>query len=299
MKKSDDKPVVAGIGELLWDILPAGKQLGGAPFNFAYHASQAGCEGIVISAVGKDELGKEIIKQVQKLGLTSQFIQFNLYPTGVVSIKLDENGNPQYTIHENVAWDHLHWDKSLAKIVTKLDAVCFGSLIQRNWDAKKTILKFLKNVNSGCLKVFDINLRQHYFSREIVVESLQLSDILKLNEDELQVISDYLNLKGNVEFQLKYIFREFNLKYLAYTMGSEGSILLSANEESFMKVPKIKVVDTVGAGDSFTAMMVAGILYKKNIRTIHKCATDVAAYVCKQHGATPKIPIELLKSIVK
>lgn len=285
----DKKYKVAGIGELLWDVLPSGKQAGGAPFNFAYHAGQAGCEPYVYSAVGKDDLGRELLLKASQIGINDKYIQENNYPTSTVAITLNSQGHPDYTIYENVAWDFMSWNTNMNELSKKLDAVCFGSLAQRNPVSEQAIRSFLAALNPECLKVFDINLRQRYFNKETIVKSLQLADVLKLNDEELPILSQYFDLKGEVDNQLKAIIKKFCLKYIVYTMGSEGSIIISPDDYSFMKAPKVNVCDTVGAGDSFTATLVAGLLHQTSLREVHKNATEVAAYVCTQKGAIPPI----------
>jgi fructokinase len=276
---------VAGIGELLWDVLPSGKQLGGAPFNFAYHAGQAGCEPYVVSAIGKDELGAEIIEKANQLAISCKYIQKNNYPTSTVTVHLDENGHPEYTIHEDVAWDYIHWNKEMNGLSKELDAVCFGSLAQRTPVSAQTINSFLGELKQDCIKVFDINLRQHYFNEITITESLKMVNILKLNDEELSVLSKYFKLTGNVNNQLNILIEKFNLEYIVYTMGSKGSIIITSGDYSVMEAPKVKVRDTVGAGDAFTATFIAGLLQKKSLAEIHKKATEVAAFVCTQIGA--------------
>ena len=189
--KSQQKKV-AGIGELLWDLLPDGKQLGGAPCNFAYHALQAGCEAFVISALGCDKEGEEILQVMDQLQLNTSFVQSTpSFPTGTVSVKLNSAGVPDYTIHQNVAWDHIAWGANLESLAQDIDAVCFGSLAQRNALSKETIRRFLKATNTECLRVFDINLRQSFYRREDIVYSLEMANVLKLNEDELPVLCTY------------------------------------------------------------------------------------------------------------
>ena len=290
-----NKPVVAGIGELLWDVLPSGKQLGGAPCNFAFHAKQAGCESYVISSVGKDDLGKELMNVVLQLGLPNKYIQENEFPTSTVSVKLDKEGHPDFTIHENVAWDHIRWNGDLDEIAKELDAVCFGSLAQRNKESEKSIRSFLTATKDDCLKVFDINLRQTYYSRDIINNSLEVSNILKLNEDELPIVSDYFGFKGSADDQLEQIIKAFNLKYVVYTLGSKGSIIKSEKETSFTEVHQIKVEDTVGAGDAFTAIFIAGILKGIPLKETHKKATEFAAMVCTRKGATPKLNVNIFE----
>jgi fructokinase len=287
------KPIVAGIGELLWDMLPSGKQLGGAPCNFAWHAMQAGCECHVVSAIGTDDLGDELIGTVQKLGISDRFVQRNQYPTSTVSITLNDQGHPDYTIHEHVAWDYIEWDDEIKQLASTLDALCFGSLAQRNAGSKESILSLVRATRPDCLKVFDINLRQHYFTRETIMESLALADVLKLNEDELPVVAGFTGLKGGVRQQLDELIRLMNLKYVVYTMGSQGSILVSIDEFSFIEAPRVTVADTVGAGDAFTAIFTSGILKKKPLTEIHRKATEIAAWVCTQKGATSKWPNSL------
>lgn len=290
-----NKKLVTGIGELLWDMLPQGKQIGGAPYNFSFHASQAGCKSYIISAVGNDNLGKEILSSVNQLNLNDKFIQINSHPTGNVAVKLNEKGHPDYKIAENVAWDYIEWDSALAGLAIEIDAVCFGSLAQRNSTSRNTILNFIEAVPKNCLKVFDINLRQNFYNPELLRESLENANILKLNEEELQVLATLFSLNGKTENQLLKLSENFGLEYIAYTMGSKGSLLLSMEESSFIKAPKVEVVDTVGAGDSFTAVLVTGILNEIPLTEIHNKATEVAAFVCKCAGATPLIDKGLLQ----
>lgn len=284
-----EKKIVTGIGELLWDLLPEGKQLGGAPCNFAFHAMQNGCESFIVSAVGNDKLGTEIIDTIHSLALSSKFIQHNSHTTGNVTVLLDENGQPDYTIHENVAWDFITWEASLIDLAKKTHAVCFGSLAQRNEVSEQSIHKFMNSVSEECLKVFDINLRQHYYSPETIHKSLRHANVLKLNDDELPVIASFYSLGGTIENQLKTLAEKFDLKYIAYTMGSKGSMLLSTMETSYLDAPKVKVKDTVGAGDAFTAVLIAGILNGMPLAEIHQKASDIAAFVCTRKGATPTL----------
>ena len=287
---------VAGIGELLWDLLPQGKQLGGAPFNFAYHAYQAGCQSFVISALGTDSYGDEILSRFDDLALDKNHVQRTFaFPTGTVTVALDGNGIPSYTIHENVAWDNIAWMSPLEDLAKDLDAVCFGSLAQRNQVSRQTILQFLKATRKDCLRIFDINLRQAFYSKEIIVQSLELANILKLNEDELPVVANHLDLQGDENELCSLIMRDFSLKLIALTKGSKGSTLFTGTEMSYMKVPEVEVADTVGAGDSFTAILVAGLLQNISLERIHKTATEVAAFVCTQKGATPELPRNIVR----
>ncbi len=284
------KPLVAGIGELLWDILPTGKQVGGAPCNFAYHAMHAGCESIVISAVGNDQSGDELLKELGSLNINCEFVQRNHFPTGTVTVSVNERGHPQYIIHENVAWDNILVNSEMLIKISGLDALCFGSLGQRNSISANSIQKVLESVKPGCLKVFDINLRQNFYSSEIIKKSLEFADFLKLNEGELPILTKILGLPGNLESQLNQLIHLFSLRYIAYTMGEKGSVVKGCKEYSFLEAPKVNVTDTVGAGDSFTAVLVSGLLKGLPLTEIHETATQTAAYVCTQKGATPVIP---------
>lgn len=280
---------VAGIGELLWDLLPKGKQLGGAPCNFAYHASRAGCNSFVVSTLGTDNLGNEILEILDEHGLDKSYVkQAADFPTGTVTVSLDANGIPSYIIHENVAWDNIDWNSSLEILAKSVDAVCFGSLAQRNTVSRQTILNFLNATNPDCLRVFDINLRQSFFSEETIVKSLELANVLKLNDEELPLVAELLGLQGSDDDLLQHLISRFDLKLIALTKGANGSLLVTENEQSFMEVPKVKVADTVGAGDSFTAVLVAGLLQNHDLKKIHENATQVAAFVCTQDGAMPE-----------
>jgi fructokinase len=289
---------IVGIGELLWDFLPQGKQLGGAPCNFAFHACQVGLDSYVVSRIGDDMDGEEICQVLDQLELNRSFVQTtSRFPTGAVTVKLDQEGIPEYTIHENVAWDHIVWGKNLEILAGDIHAVCFGSLAQRNQISKDTIWKFLEATRKECLRIFDINLRQSFYTREIIFRSLEYANILKLNEDELPVVGAYLGFEGKDEDLLNQILDKFQLQLIAYTKGGLGSLLITRHEKSFCEVPVIEVVDTVGAGDSFTAILVAGVLNGLPLKKTHKAATEIAAYVCSQHGATPKLSEKLINQI--
>ncbi|KAA6301502.1 MAG: Fructokinase [Candidatus Ordinivivax streblomastigis] len=281
--------IIAGIGELLWDMLPTGKQLGGAPCNFVYHAQRLGAKGITVSAVGEDASGKEIRETLQKKGLSTAYIQQNSYPTSTVDIVLDDKGVPNYIIHEEVAWDFIEYTDAVDEMIAEADAVCFGSLAQRNSISRLAIKAALGRCKPECLKIFDINLRQHYYSKEEIESSLQVSNILKLNEDELPVVCDLLKIEGTDHLeQLRALIAKYHLKLIAYTLGANGSYLVSSQEDSFMPTPKVEVKDTVGAGDAFTAAMTVGLLQNKSLKEIHRNAVELSAFVCTQNGAMPE-----------
>ncbi|MFO7864513.1 MAG: PfkB family carbohydrate kinase [Salinivirgaceae bacterium] len=236
---------IIGIGEVLWDIFPQGKQLGGAPCNFVYHANKLGANALVVSAVGNDENGQEILALLNKKNISEELIQVNEHPTGTVEVKLNDQGVPEYVIHENVAWDYIRFDSAIEQSLSATDIICFGSLAQRNNVSGETIASILNSAGPNTLIVFDINLRQQYYTREIIENSLQFCHVLKLNGEELQVISVLLGLTGSSEEnQVIELMERYNLQLLALTNGSKGSLLVTASEKSFLPTPKVQVRDT-------------------------------------------------------
>ena len=285
--------LVIGIGEALWDMLPEGKKLGGAPANFAFHAGQFGLESMAVSAIGLDPLGEEIAKELEEHGLPFHLDRID-YPTGTVQVTLDSNGIPRYEIKEDVAWDNIPYTKELSDLAGRAQAVCFGSLAQRNPVSRETIGWFLDAVPEDCLKVFDINLRQSFYSKEIIEDSLRRCDILKLNDEELEIVKEMFGLEDlPTEGLCRSIIDEYGLKMLILTCGVNGSHVFSGDVSSFIETPKVKVADTVGAGDSFTGAFVASILKGKTVREAHEAAVKVSAFVCTQSGAMPVIPEDL------
>jgi fructokinase len=285
------KPVIIGLGEILWDMLPGGKVLGGAPANFAYHCNQLGAESFVVSAVGTDGPGCEILELMDELRLPREHIHVEeRFPTGTVTVRLDHSGHPSYTIHTNVAWDHIPAVEGAEDVFQWADAVCFGSLAQRSSTSRNTIRSYLKVTKPDCLRVFDINLRQSYYTRDVIEASLQVANVLKLNDDEMEVLSEMFSLAGEEDDRLESLMDSFNLKIIALTKGSEGSTLLTASERSEYRSEAVQSIDTVGAGDSFTAALVMGLLRGLELRDIHRLASDIAAFVCTRKGATPRLP---------
>lgn len=279
---------VVGLGEALFDCLPTGRKLGGAPANFAYHVSQFGLTGYAVSAIGNDELGKEITDTFDKVGLHYILPVVN-EPTGTVQVTLDDKGIPQYEICLGVAWDNIPFTDEMKALAQKADAACFGSLAQRSEVSRATINAFLDAMPKDALKVFDINLRQHWYSREVIETSLQKSNILKINDEEIIVVKSLLELQGTTYSELCLeLIRHYDLQMVILTCGTEGSYVFSEQEESFLPTPKVQVADTVGAGDSFTGAFVALLLQGKSIREAHEMAVKVSAFVCTQAGAMPQ-----------
>lgn len=290
------KNSVIGIGEALWDVLPEGKKLGGAPANFAYHVSQFGVESQVVSAIGDDSLGRDIIAQLDGKNL-QHLVETVPYPTGTVQVTLDVNGIPQYEIKENVAWDNIPYTEKLEAAAKQCTAVCFGSLAQRNIVSRKTIHRFLEAMpnEEGRYKIFDINLRQGFYDKETITESIKRCNILKINDEELITVSRLFGYPGiDLENKCWLLLGKYNLKMLILTCGVNGSYVFTPGEVSFMETPKVEVADTVGAGDSFTGTFVASILKGKTVRQAHELAVKVSAYVCTQQGAMPELPAEFL-----
>ena len=288
---------VVGLGEVLWDVLPEGKKLGGAPANFAYHAGQfLGMDStIAVSALGDDKLADETIEALREHGLNDLLPRVP-YPTGTVQVQLDEQGIPTYDIKENVAWDNIPFDDDIAQIARNCRAVCFGSLAQRNVVSRETIQKFLDATPADCLKIFDINLRQQFYTQEILRESFQRCNILKINDEELVLIGRMFGYPGlDIENKCWLILGKYNLDMLVLTCGTNGSYVFTPGHVSFQETPKVKVADTVGAGDSFTGSFVGSILNGKSVPEAHRTAVQVSAYVCTQNGAMPTYPEELLK----
>lgn len=293
---NSDKMKVVGLGEILWDVLPEGKKLGGAPANFAYHAAQLGLESMVVSAIGQDQLGDEILAVLDERELPYLLPRLG-HPTGRVDVILNEEGIPSYKIQEDVAWDHIPLTSELLELARETEIVCFGSLAQRSPVSRETIRQFLKHMpeDRPCYKIFDINLRQHYYDREVICSSLELSNVLKINDEELELLQPLLQIEGATpKEQAHHLLKAYQLELVILTAGAVNSSVYSLEEQSTLPTPEVAVVDTVGAGDSFTASFVAALTSGFTIREAHQRAVDVAAYVCSQHGAMPKLPEELL-----
>ena len=281
---------VVGLGEILWDVFPERKVLGGAPANFAYHVSQFGYNGYAVSAIGDDLLGKEILSSLQDKGL-NYLIETTDFPTGTVQVTLNKTGIPQYEICENVAWDNIPFTAKTENLAKNTGTVCFGSLAQRNGVSKETIKRFLAAMPENSLKIFDINIRQHFYTKELIHESLLMCNMLKINDDEVIIVSELFGWKNMEEQDIcKKILENYNLDIVILTKGTNGSFVFTPKETSYQPTPKVHVADTVGAGDSFTAAFVASYMHGERITDAHQLAMEVSAYVCTQHGAMPKLP---------
>ena len=287
----DSKSVVVGIGELLWDVLPTGKRAGGAPINFVYHATQLGAEGYAISAVGNDVFGTEIVQELDKNSIC-HLLGTVEYPTGSVMVEL-KDGIPTYTIIEGVAWDHIPLTQEAIDLVKEADAICFGTLAQRSPESRATIHALLSYACKEALRFFDINIRQHFYSKELIESLLELANVFKINDEELEMLRPMFGLEGTIEDMCRWFMKKYGLRYLVLTAGAEYSTIFSEEEVSTIPTPKVQVVDTVGAGDSFSGAFISSILTGKPLREAHEKAVKVAAYVCTQSGAWPAYPKDL------
>ncbi|HOJ66714.1 MAG TPA: carbohydrate kinase [Paludibacteraceae bacterium] len=291
------KDIIVGIGEILWDVLPTGKVLGGAPANFAYHISQLGFDGFAVSAIGNDELGEEIIENLHRKNMNF-IIEKVSFPTGTVQVTLNDAGIPCYEICENVAWDNIPFTEEMKKLAQETKAVCFGSLAQRHPVSRQTIQQFLDIVPQEALKIFDVNLRQHFYSKELIDYSLKKCNILKINDEEILLLSQLFdwNEKSDIDI-CKRLLRDYSLDMIVLTKGTNGSCVVTPHEISSKPTPIVEVADTVGAGDAFTAGFVAGILKGKSVPDAHELAVEISAFVCTQQGAMPTLPQELINKI--
>lgn len=285
------RPLIVGLGELIWDMLPDGKQLGGAPTNFAYISSMLGNEAVVASRVGDDELGREALAKLERLGISIRHIQIDPgFPTGTVGVQVDERGEASFQVRTDAAWDFLKLTDDWKALASAADAICFGTLGQRNALARETILDFLKLTRSDAVRVFDVNLRHSFFSSHMLSESLELATIVKLNYEELFTVGEMLGLEENAELALATrLIEAFDLKLIAITHGESGSLLVSNDEQVTHAGFRVDVKDTIGAGDAFTAALVHHYLRKASLKEMSEAANRMGAWLCTHSGATPDV----------
>ncbi len=287
-------PLLVGVGEVLWDLLPGGKALGGAPINVAAHAAQLGVRSAAVSAVGDDDNGREILEKLRSMQVDVTGIRVATgLPTGAVDVTLNPAGMPEFSIRVPAAWDAIGMDVALKQLAAAADAIVFGSLAQRDRRSRESICMFLRAARPACLKVFDINLRHPFYTPEVVFSSLEMADILKLNDTELPVLAGIVGMTGDETALLHALRERFELRLLIYTKGAHGSRLISACEDLVHPGCRVPVVDTVGAGDAFTAAMTVGSLRGMRLGRIQDLASRVAAFVCSQPGAVPQLPMEI------
>lgn len=279
------KPVVVGIGEILWDVLPAGKRAGGAPVNFVYHAAQLGAEGYAVSAVGNDVSGTEILEELDKNRI-AYAIETVSYPTGSVPVTL-KDGVPSYTIVQNVAWDHIPLTQTAVALVRRADAVCYGTLASRHEESRQTVQTLLSYARKDALRFFDVNLRQAYFSKGLIETLLGYANVFKMNDEELIVLRSLFGVTGTDEAVCREFVRRYNLRYLIFTAADKYSVIYTPDGISRLETPKVNVADTVGAGDAFSGAFVVSVLTGKTLRQAHEAAVKIAAFVVSQTGAWP------------
>jgi len=283
---------VVGLGEILWDLLPSGRQLGGAPANFAYCSHLLGDRGIVASRVGGDQLGIDIRESLAKAGISDQFLQTDAtQPTGTVRVQLDPAGQPKFEITQPAAWDCLEWTKEWQELAKSANAVCFGSLAQRSAKSRETILNFLSGTAADTLRIFDVNLRQSFYSTEIICESLNRANAVKLNHEEVPLVRELLNLHAadDVSF-CRVLMERFDLKLICITRGANGSLLCDPHAVHEHPGLRVKVKDTIGAGDAFTAGLVHEHLRQHGLAEMNEAANQMGAWVASHSGGMPPSP---------
>jgi len=288
------RPTVLAVGEVLWDLLPSGRQLGGAPANFAYHAHALGAEAHLVSRVGDDPLGREILERLRALGLSNDLVAVDPEaPTGTVSVELREGGQPRFTLHEGVAWDRLSITAAALAAAARAEAVCFGTLAQRSPASRESVRALVAATPPAALRILDVNLRQAFYSAEVIEASLALASVLKVNDEELPVLAALLRLPAGTDEAIVEAARRYGLRLVALTRGSRGSRLYAEGRYSDHAGLPATVADTVGAGDAFTAALALGTLAGWDLDAVNEAANEVAAFVCSQKGATPPLPARL------
>lgn len=299
MKKKLRSPLVVGAGEILWDMLPGGRQLGGAPANMVCHVSALGTRAALISRVGSDPDGRSILSRLKRMGVDTAHVSSDpQHPTGLVRVEADAQGKPVYVIQEKSAWDYIPFTPALADLARQADAVCFGTLGQRNRRSRSALQKFLRMTRPGCIRILDLNFRQSYFSKSLVKRLLELATVLKLNDEELPVLCRLLGIQGISKTLPRQILKTYGLKLVALTQGSKGSLLLGRNQHHHEPAYPTKIKDTVGAGDSFSAVLALGLFHGWPLARINRSANLLAAHVCSKSGATPRLPASLIKAVL-
>jgi fructokinase len=291
---------IVGLGEILWDLLPSGRQLGGAPANFAYCSHLLGNRAVVASRVGDDELGREVRSRLESAGLGFEFLQLDRsHSTGTVKVEINSQGQPSFEITEPVAWDFLEFSGSWENLAQSADAVCFGSLAQRSQVSRATILKFVDSTRQRALRIFDVNLRQAFYSDEIIASSLQRANVVKLNHEELPVLAASLHFNASDEFSFcREMLQKFNLQLVCITRGGNGSLLVNKTGSHEHQGFRVAVQDTVGAGDAFTAGLTHELLRGSSLEQMNDIANRIGAWVASQSGAMPKCPAQGLEAMI-
>lgn len=293
--------IVVGLGELLWDFLPGGRQLGGAPANFAHCIRLLGDQGIIASRIADDDLGREAHSSLLQRGASCEYLQRDAdHPTGTVKVRVDKRGQPHFEIAEPVAWDFLEWTDDWQNLAGCADAVCFGSLAQRSAQSRQATATFLKAMRTDAVRIFDVNLRQPFYSAEVISQSLALADIVKLNRDELPIVANLLGLRSRQDEQslARDFLDSYQLDVICVTRGDAGSLLLRRDESDDHAGFRVRVLDTVGAGDAFTAGLVHAYLRQFSLPEMNDLANRMGAWVSSNSGGTP-VPQGNLRNILE
>jgi len=291
------RPVIAAIGEVLWDVYPDAARFGGAPANFACHAAAFGADALLVSAVGNDEAGDQAMATLERHHVdTTSVVRDPAHATGKVDVTVDASGRASYRFADDVAWDHLSWADSLALLAQQLDAICYGSLAQRSKESRETIHRLVGATLPGTMRMFDVNLRQTFFTTEVIDASLRLATALKLNEEELPLVAELCGVAGSARQEVMHaLLDRYELGIVALTCGPNGAVLMTADDVSECPAVPTQIVDTVGAGDAFTATLVIDFMRGLPLGEINRHANMVAAFVCSQAGAVAPLPAGLLQ----
>lgn len=282
---------VVGLGEILWDLFPSGPKFGGAPCNFACTAAELSDDQVsiaMVSGVGTDQLGELALQELRSHGVDTQYVQLRPEPTGTVDVQVDEAGVASYHFAENTAWDNLEWSDSLGELAHRTDAVCFGTLGQRSGKSRETIRKFLAQVPAESIRLLDVNIRRPYYSDRLLLESLLFANVLKVNEEEWPEVVGAFGISGTESAAMQELANRFALRLIAITRGANGALLWSPEQTLETEGVQVEVVDTVGAGDAFSAALIQGLLRRESCIRILDNATRTAAFVCTQSGGTPR-----------
>jgi fructokinase len=286
------RPVIVGLGEVLWDVYPDAARFGGAPANFAYHAASLDAESWLVSSVGVDELGDRALDTLRQHEVESACVARDAeHPTGRVDVTLDSLGRASYEFADNTAWDHIAWSDALHSLARRCDAVCFGTLAQRSSQSRDTIQQFVKTTPFSALRMFDVNLRKQFYDAAVIDQSLRLATALKLNEEELPIVARLCGVnESHPRDAVRALMNMYSLRLVALTRGPDGAMLIAGAEESTSPALTTTVVDTVGAGDAFTAGVVIGFLAGLPLADVNAHANAVASFVCSQPGAVAALP---------
>ncbi len=291
---NSDTPSIVTVGEILWDMFPSGPRFGGAPANLAHHAAALGGNVAIVSSVGSDDLGATALRLLAESSIDTSYVTVNdQYPTGKVNVEIDAGGHASYRFNSEEAWDHIPWTSPLRELAMRADAVCFGTLAQRHSESHDTIHSFVMATRPTALRVLDLNLRVPHYDERVIHSSLKLANVLKLNEEELELLANIYGCDSGELAQARKIMQLFKLQTIAITRGARGSLILHGDEISEVPAEPVKVQDTVGAGDSYTAAIVTGLLKSLPLDELNRAACRIAEYVCTQPGATPKLPANL------